>query len=66
MPPNSTTRSRAVSSTIWCPSRGEGPVTLSWFQNFRQLCIRYEKSAMLFQGFLHQGCSIVLLKQVLG
>jgi transposase len=40
--------------------------TISWFQNFRRLCIRYEKSAMLFQGFLHLGCSIILLKQVYG
>lgn len=40
--------------------------TISWFQNFRRLCIRYEKSTALFQGFLHLGCSIVLLKQVLG
>lgn len=40
--------------------------TISWFQNFRRLCIRYEKSTMLFQGFLHFGCSIILLKQVLG
>jgi transposase len=40
--------------------------TISWFQNFRRLCIRYEKSTMLFQGFLHLGCSMILLKQVLG
>lgn len=40
--------------------------TISWFQNFRRLCIRYEKSTTLFQGFLHLGCSIILLKQVYG
>lgn len=40
--------------------------TISRFQNFRGLCIRYEKSAMLFQGFLHLGCSIILLKQAYG
>ena len=40
--------------------------TIAWFQNFRRLCIRYEKSAKLFQGFLHLGCSIILLKQVYG
>ena len=39
--------------------------TIAWFQNFRRLCIRYEKSTMLFQGFLRLGCSIILLKQVL-
>jgi len=40
--------------------------TISWFQNFRRLSIRYEKTTALFQGFLHLGCSIILLKQVLG
>ena len=40
--------------------------TISWFQNFRRLCIRWEKSSTLFQGFLHLGCSIILLKQVYG
>ncbi len=40
--------------------------TISWFQNFRRLCIRYEKSTMLFQGFLHFGCAFILLKQVCG
>lgn len=40
--------------------------TISWFQTFRRLCIRYEKSTVLFRGFLHLGCSIILLKQVLG
>lgn len=40
--------------------------TISWFQNFRRLCIRYEKSTTLFQGFLHLGCSIILLRQVYG
>ena len=27
--------------------------TISWMQNFRRLCIRWEKSTKLFQGFLH-------------
>lgn len=40
--------------------------TISWFQNYRRLCIRWEKSAKLFQGFLHLSCSIILLKQVYG
>lgn len=40
--------------------------TIGWFQNFRRLCIRWEKSTMLFSGFLHLGCTILLLKQVLG
>jgi transposase len=40
--------------------------TISWIQNLRRLCIRYEKSTMLFRGFLHLGCSIILLRQALG
>ena len=40
--------------------------TISWIQNFRRLCIRWEKSTKLFQGFLHFGCIMLLLKEVLG
>lgn len=40
--------------------------TIAWLQHFRRLCIRHEKSTMLFQGFLHLGCAMILLKQVLG
>jgi transposase len=40
--------------------------TIAWFQNFRRLCIRWEKSTVLFQGFLHLGCSLLLLREVLG
>lgn len=40
--------------------------TLSWLQNFRRLCIRWEKSAMAYQGFLHFSCTLLLLKRVLG
>lgn len=40
--------------------------TISWLQHFRRLCIRWERSTLMFQGFLHLGCSILLLKQVLG
>ena len=40
--------------------------TIGWFQNFRRLCIRWEKSTPLFCGFLHLGCTLLLLKQVLG
>ncbi len=40
--------------------------TIAWFQNFRRLCIRWEKSTALFSGFLHLGCTILLLKQVSG
>lgn len=40
--------------------------TIAWFQNYRRLCIRWEKSTTLFQGYLHFACSIMLLRQVLG
>ncbi len=40
--------------------------TIGWIQNFRRLCIRWEKSTVMFQGFLHLGCTMLLLKQVLG
>ena len=40
--------------------------TIAWFQNYRRLCIRWEKSTTMFQGFLHLGCSLILLKEVLG
>lgn len=40
--------------------------SIAWIQNFRRLCIRWEKSTTLFSGFLHLGCSILLLKAVLG
>ena len=40
--------------------------TISWIQNYRRLCIRWEKSTKLFSGFLHLGCTLLLLKEVLG
>ena len=40
--------------------------TIAWFQNYRRLCIRWEKSTLLFQGFLHLSCSLLLLREVLG
>jgi transposase len=40
--------------------------TISWIQNFRRLCIRHEKSTAMFRAFLHLGCAVLLLKQVLG
>ena len=35
--------------------------TFSWLQNYRRLCIRWEKSTVAFQGFLHLACSILLI-----
>ena len=40
--------------------------TISWLQNDRRLCIRWEKSTALYAGFLHLTCSLLMLKEVLG
>lgn len=40
--------------------------TIAWIQHYRRLCIRWDKSTTLFQGFLHLGCTMLLLKEVLG
>lgn len=40
--------------------------TIAWLHNYRRLCIRWEKSAALFQAFLHFSCTLLLLRQVLG
>ena len=40
--------------------------TIAWLQHFRRLCIRWERSTTLFQGFLHFTCTLLLLREVLG
>jgi len=40
--------------------------TIAWLQHFRRLCIRWEKSTVLFQGLLHLACCLLLMKEVLG
>jgi transposase len=40
--------------------------TIGWLQNYRRLCIRWEKSTPMFAGFLHLSCSLMLMKEVLG
>jgi len=40
--------------------------TISWFQNFRRLCIRWENSTVLFQGYHQFACSFMLLREVIG
>lgn len=34
--------------------------TISWLQNYRRLCVRWEKSTLMFQGFVHLTCAILL------
>ena len=38
--------------------------TIGWIQHFRRLCIRWEKSTLMFQGFLHFACTFLLLRSV--
>lgn len=40
--------------------------TIAWLQNYRRLCIRWEKSLLAFQGFLHLACALILMNTVLG
>ncbi len=40
--------------------------TIAWIQHFRRLCLRWEKSTLPFQGFLHLAGTVLLLRQVLG
>ncbi len=40
--------------------------TISRIQHLRKLRIRWEKSTTLFQGFVHFGCTMLLLEEVLG
>jgi transposase len=38
--------------------------TIGRIQRYRRACIRWEKPITLFQGFLHLGCTMLLLKEV--
>jgi transposase len=41
--------------------------TIGWLQNYRRLCIRWEKSTAMFQGFVHlRACLKNNFKQMLG
>lgn len=39
--------------------------TIGWLQNYRRLCIRWEKSTAMFQGFINLTCALILMKEVL-
>lgn len=39
---------------------------ISWLQNYRRLCIRWEKSTLMFQSFIHLTCTILLMKEISG
>jgi transposase len=40
--------------------------TIGWLQNYRRLCIRWEKSTAMFQGCINLTCALLLMKEVLG
>lgn len=40
--------------------------TIARLQNYRRLCVRWERSSILFQGFIYLTCSLMLIRQVLG
>jgi transposase len=37
----------------------------AWLGNYRRLVVRYERHALNFLGFVHLGCILLLLRQVL-
>ena len=37
----------------------------AWLGNYRRLVVRYERYALNFLGFVHLGCILLLLRQVL-
>ena len=45
-----------------CKRRWRVERTIAWLQNYRRLCIRWEKSHLAFQGFLHMACALLLIK----
>jgi transposase len=40
--------------------------TNAWWQNFRRLVVRYERSAKNFTALIHLACALITLKKVLG
>jgi len=34
----------------------------AWLSNFRRLVVRWEYHAQNFQGFVHLGCLVILLR----
>ena len=49
-----------------CKRRWTVERTIAWLQNYRRLCIRWEKSDLAFQRFLHMACALLLIKEVWG
>jgi transposase len=66
--PNRANRSRSQDERVLRSYKRRWTVerTIGWLQNYRRLCIRWEKSTLAFQGFLHLACSLLLMKEVLG
>lgn len=39
---------------------------IDWIQHYRRLCIHREKSTLSLKGFIHFGCTMLLIKEVMG
>lgn len=37
----------------------------AWLQNFRKILVRYEMKIRNYPGFIHLGCIVILLRQIL-
>jgi len=51
-----------------CHSRERWTVerVVAWVQNYRRLCMPWEKSTQAVQGYLRLGCALLLVAKVLG
>jgi transposase len=38
--------------------------TIGWFQNFRRLTTRYDRSLTIYSAFFHMACLIIALRQL--
>jgi IS4 transposase len=39
--------------------------TFAWLGNFRRLVVRYDRSIMIYEAFLHIACFMIVLRRVL-
>lgn len=61
-----TTKLKMAESFADTNAGGRSNEQSAWLQNYRRLCIRWEKSTVMFKAFLHLTCSLLLMKEVLG
>jgi transposase len=39
---------------------------IAWLGNWRRLLLRWERNAVIYQGFLHLVCAMIVMKRVVG